>query len=416
LVCTLFRQGHFLKIQELKIMHISPINFCGRTEYLHAQGRTKQERYKDLDTELRAAYFARKEGVSAPNYQGAMTKPGESVKVKYQLEGEVANTKINPITKAHIENLLQNFYLMDRAGFIHKNLFAPNILYSDNGKIQFASMRDMVSFQQTGDKFTYKSEDTLDYTMPSNAEKFEAQNLCRYVHNLKDDDRERAFLETYLKEKSDYHKFRADVLAQRGFKSTDKAVMYETVQRDVFKEPSADVLDYMKDKLEISRIRSNANIMWHKSGGYFDGQTNPKERFASVIMMLEGLKKAAVLRDKAEELSKTSNTPEERQYFAFEKEILSLWTKNICEDTKTGGRDNFCNKDFAKSKGLFLGCKEDLALFDEFFDKIDVEDDAETLSKAADTVIEFYRNLAKDWSLETNRAYKIQYLQHSVGV
>ena len=361
-----------------------------------------------MDTELQASYLARKAGVNAPNYQGDIIKPGEPIRIKYKLEGDIANTKTNPITPKHIENLLQNFYFLDKAGFYHRNLSSPNIMFSKEGGVEFASMKDMTRFSMEDGKFVC-SNNSPDFMMP-----FETTTLSRYVHNLKDKNAERAFIREYLTQKSEYNEFRAEHLKRNGFKDTDDAVMYETAQALAFKEPSDEVLDYFASKLEISRTKSNATLMWHKAGGLFDGNVNPGERFASVVMLLEDLKNAYELRDRAQMLSQTAETPQEQQYFAFEKEILDLWTKNIYEDAKNGGAENFCNTTFAGNKGLYLGCAEDRILFNEFFDEIKLDDDSLSAQEKIDTVIEYYKNLMADWTPENNRMYKMQYLRDSV--
>ena len=117
-------------------MHISPINFCGGTYHLYGQGETKRDRYKNLDAELKTACIARREGIDAPNYQALPFVSGEELGVKYTIKGDPASFRENPITEAHIDNLLQNFYLMDKMGLYHRNLSSPNIFYSKNGKVE----------------------------------------------------------------------------------------------------------------------------------------------------------------------------------------------------------------------------------------------------------------------------------------
>ncbi len=397
-------------------MHISTINFCGQTKHLRGHGGTKPERYEDLGVELKAACLARREGINAPNYQALPFVRGSELGVKYTIEGEPANFENNPITKEHIENLLQNFYLMDKMGLYHRNLSLPNIFYSESGKVEIGSMREAAKYIQENGGFSLKNSEILSFTMPSNAEAFETQSLCRYLSRIEEDDKKDELIRTYLKEKSDYHKFRADFLQAKGFKDTDRAVLFETAQSEVFKAPSDGIVNYTEWKLEAIRTRKNATIMWHKANGCLDGKINPTERFASVVMMLSVLKNTISLRDNAALLSENAASPAERQYFAFEKELLDLWVDNIYADTKRGGEDNFCNKDFANGKGLFLGRTEDRELFDELYREIDPKSPAQEAEKSIDAVIEYYKNLIADWTPEENQRYKMYYLKQTVSV
>ncbi len=396
-------------------MHTSPINFCGRTEYLCAQGATKKESLKEIDREIKAACVARRAGIDAPNYQAVIKKPGDPFRIKHEIKGDVANTKTNPITPKHIDNLLQNFYLMDKMGFYHKNLSSPNIYYSEDGRVEFGSMGEMVRFGFEDGKFSLKNNNVPNYLMPSNAERFETSTLCRYVHNLNEDEKFN-FMREYLTQRSDYNETRAELLKEKGFKAKDKALVYETAQHKLFSNPTDETIDYMLSKLEINRVKGNATIMWHKGGGYFDGQVNPNERFASVVMMLQCLKSTLALRDRADLLSKTADTEEVRQFFAFEKDMLDTLAKDTYEETQTGGLNNFCNKTFAGNKGLYLGCAQDRDLFNELFSEIDISGNSVVAEEKIDAVIEYYTNLIKDWTQENNQMYKMQYLKNGVKV
>lgn len=122
-------------------MLISPINFAsvnftGKIKYLSGHGATKEERYRDLESELKLACIARRAGVDAPNYRAVpVSEHKDGINVKYEVHGEAANIKTNPITPKHLDNLFTNFYRMEEVGFCHGYLVDRYVLFGENGRV-----------------------------------------------------------------------------------------------------------------------------------------------------------------------------------------------------------------------------------------------------------------------------------------
>jgi hypothetical protein len=83
----------------------------------------------DIINEMSLAQEARELGVSAPEYKINT--------LQYNIKGKNANPHSNPITKAHLNDLFKNMYLMDKNDISHNDLDIQHVFYTKDGKVEF---------------------------------------------------------------------------------------------------------------------------------------------------------------------------------------------------------------------------------------------------------------------------------------
>ncbi len=388
-------------------MHIAPVSFTGQTKYLYGYGTSKEERYRDLDKELKQAWTARKEGIdAAPNYMALpiMNKKGQELSFKYIVNGEPANVKDNPISETHLKNLFTNFYKLEKIGLCHKSLSQNNVFYDDKGKVEIGSMKNAQPFVEMKDGGYIHEEDynLPSCAFPSNADSYELNGLCYYIADFDDDNEEIDFVRKYLQQKSVYHDVRADFLVNQGFSAASPTVVMEDIKSIVFDNPSDEVVEYTKDKLELFALNKEAKHLWYKGNKFVNGKAKPKERFASVILMLEALRLSASLNKRTKELSETSDNDAESYYFALENEYLKSLEAEIFNDVQIYGDDNFCCPQYGKSKGLFLGSKKDRKFFNDIIEGMKLDDPFFKTDNEINMLVKLYKGLTNSWSPAMN--------------
>ncbi len=378
-------------------MFISPVNFTGATKYIYSKDATKQE----MTVEVKLAEDARRHGVEVPSYKGQVFPEG--LALKYFIEGDPADPKTNPIMQAHLENLFSNFYKLEEIGLHHSLLNSNNVSYGKNGKVEIESMRSAQTFS-TGEGYSA--------LMPSNADSYEENGLCYYVDGIEDKYKQNGFLREYLKQKSKYHKERAELLIQKGTGATSKAVVAEDIKCEALRKPSNEIINHTRDKFEIYILRNEAAKMWHEGNIHTNGKAKTKKRFISAALTLEVLKRAVLLEENAKNMSKDALNADEREYFGLEAEQLGAIKEDALKTLKENGAKNFGDKTYGK-QGLFLGTKADEEFYSETFKTIKnaVKENkpAETINMALNILGNFYRARIKDWTMENNAIYRKTY-------
>lgn len=385
-------------------MFISPvnfINFTGRTKYVLGYGPTHKEQTGYLEKEARQAYEARTNGVDIPVYSaGIMSKTHPNFRIKYTVDGDMPDVKKNPVTKEHLKNLFKNFIKLEEIGLCHGLLDTNSVSYGKNGKVQLEAMRN-------ADRFEFSpGRDTL---MPSNAENYEMNGLCYYAQSIEDKDTLYTFLQNYLQQKSVYHDDRADLLVDNGYDILSKPVEAEEIKSLAFKNPSDNLINYTREKLEIYALKKEASVLRDKGNIFINHKAKPKKRFASSIYLLEALKKTAALEDKMRFYSENAHSEYEQDYYRLEKkDIKKLKTEIFNAAAKEGGL-NFNDVKYGET-GLCLGTKADEEFFNKTMQKIadciKTGKSADVVCAVTDTLEDFYISQAQEWSMKNNRIYK----------
>ncbi len=390
-------------------MFISPvnyINFTGTTKYVPGCGDTRKEQARYLDKEARQAYKARTNGVNVPVYSAEIiSKIHPDITIKYTVDGDMPDADKNPVTNEHIKNLFENFIKLEEIGLCYDRLTPDNVYYGKNGKVEIDSLRN-------AQNFSINKDDDL-FTLPSNADAYEAGGLCYYVDSFQDKYRQHGFLRCYLQQKGRYHAQRAEQLAKLGFKPNSKAVSVEDIKGGALKNLSSEMINRTKDKFEIYILKNEAEKEWRDGNIFADGKAKPKKRFISCIFNFEALKRAIALEEKTNTLSKDLRDRYEREYFALETKQIGALKQEIIKIIEETGSLNFADERYGK-QGLYLGTKADKEFYDKTFKtlKNDIKEgkSAENINKTIDILEDFYRNRIAEWKLEKNKIYKQTYI------
>ncbi len=388
-------------------MFISPVSFTGKTKYITYSSCISPKQAEALEKEVGNAWYARKNGVSATKYGTATVNfKDKTTTIKYTVDGEPADANNNPISGQHLSNLFDNFFKLEEIGLCHKYLTPRNVLYGENGKVEISSMRYAYNFKNKEGDFMHPEDyNTFPCAMPSNADSYERNGLCKYVSSIKDKDKQFDFVKKYLEQKSDYHYYRKNLLVNKmHFPIDGEAVEIEDIKNNVFEEPSCDVVNYMIDKFKMFAMENEAKAKLKESKNAPKDKLQPEERFASVVSLLEVFKKTAELRERAEYLSENIYREDERLYFALEREYLKSYETHICNEARIAGDANFYSPEYGKD-GLFLGSKKERKFFNEIFDKIDLDSSSADTCKNIDMIIKFYSSLAQHWTPARNKVF-----------
>lgn len=323
--------------------------------------------------------------------------------LKCKLDGDPADIKTNPVMPEHLRNLFSDFRKLEEIGLHYEFLTSDNVFYGKNGAVEIDSLRRAK---------TFSIDKKPGFILSSNADGYEAGSLCSYVDSIENKYQQFGFLKCYLQQKSKYHAERANLLIKRGFSPDSKAVIAEDAAREVLRNPSNEIVKCTRDKFEIYILKNEAAKEWHDGNIFVDGKAKPKKRFASNLLKFEALKRAIMLEEKMNTISKESQDKNEREYFALEAERIGILKQEICDDIEESGSVNFADKSYGK-QGLYLGTKADKEFYDKTFKTIksDIKagKSAETINKSIDILEDFYRTRAIEWKIEKNKAYKQTY-------
>lgn len=292
---------------------------------------------EELNREQTQAKRAKRFGISVPDYILSYDDELDKTRLDYDLKGDIADPKSNPVSKKHLKNLFKNFYLMDKTGIYHNNFNKTHIMFSENGGVEFDGFRHSLNFvKKPGGKLLRSPENfgVPDFAMPSNADAFEEQFLSGYLSEIKDKTQKRDFMNNYLRQKSQYHQKRAELLIERGFEPDDKAVVYENIQSEAFKNPSDSSINYLLKRISVIRQMAEADKSWNEGCGGFDKFVSSEEKSASILKYLDCIVPLYQMNEEAEYLALYGVSDEEKRYFKFEKELTELRLNNLYNDTK----------------------------------------------------------------------------------
>ncbi len=302
-----------------------------RTSFRGHYTYSKTNGYFDYDgntAEVHKAQKARSAKVDVPKYDVESDTFGVK-KIDYVKKGKTADIKTNPIGRQHLKNLFKNLYYLDKAGIYHDELDRDHIFFAENGAVELDYFRHSYDFIKKQNKPLLKKTDYLsairmpDFAMPSNAINFETLFLPNYIDDIRDPVQKDDFIKNYLNEKSNYHQKRVDMLLGRGFDPLDKTVQYETIQGEVFKNPTRNVVNYTKLKSELFK---KLDILYNR----YETES-PQEDLAYFDCLVDILK----LRKNIKISSLSSQDKNETKYFAFEDEILNKIFNDFSKKTQS---------------------------------------------------------------------------------
>lgn len=321
---------------------------------------------------------ARKAGIDAPVYGHTRRINGDFC-AEYEISGMPANFITNPIKEKHLENLFKNFFSLEKAGILHKNLSLEHLYFANDGKVNMDGFRHCANFYHANGKFQRANTDA-NIAMPSNAQEFAEAGLAKYVTSIKSEKTQLRFLEDYLPAKAKYHLQRAYHLKNNeGLKPNDKAIQIELARANALAAPSQHILRNELDKLNLYAMENRALELWQDGCGKADGISKPNKRINSVLLLFDCLKYSIQLKDNADFMSTLHDNEFEAEYFKFEKEDFDHFNTQLMDCIKTAGDKTFTKKTFEKRPFTVIGSKSDLdvskeaKIFENLCSKIDVK-------------------------------------------
>ncbi len=412
-----------------------PVSFVDtRTINIKRMQGGKSPEFEQINNEFVKSNQLAREGVDVPRYTGNLFH--KEWNYIWKCKGKPADFKENPLTEKHLNNLFKNLLILDTKGHYHTDLSSEHILFDDdkNQSVQINSLAFVNDFKSFDKNFIFDKEDFGRTYLPSNADNFEWMNFSQYINDIESYSDKYKEIEKYLKVKSDYCRNRAIFLEKNGFSINDKALRFEIIKEEIFKNPTSSLIRYTNDKLKTYNKRLEADSDWKNS-------ENPHMRFNSVITLLHSAIELIDLKQKAQQLQKSSNDFIEKEYYKSEEEILDLTLEKILDEAYSKGKDSFIGKNYKSIGGLYLGNKYDEELFYELFEEIDnpldkytnesqdeINNDSEEFfdepynqikedfdfwrKERIYDVIQYYNNLIDDWDFDNNEKYKRSYLRN----
>lgn len=403
-------------------MNISPVSFTGTNIVLDSKIMGRENFW---DEAKNAGIMREKGGVDVPIINAVPLKYKEWRPIgEYRIKGDRADVNTNPIEEKHFKSLFKNLFLIDKPHGYHGNLNLQNLYFSDNGGVEITTFRYLSSFRMNDDDTFTPSGKSKQHTppnfMPSNAENFEEYGLSRYLRTIKADGAKYEFMKKYLAARGEmYNSKRLEMLLQNEFSFSSDAVRYEAVQKEIFKDPRPEVVDFNLKKMEMYAKKHDSILAWADGNGQLDGILKPKARFNSIVLMLDCLKDSVRLSKMAEYLSVNSLNTDEAEYFELEKQKIDYFADEVLKGVKVRGSFNFNDKDYdakivggtkTTGKGLYLGFKESLTAFNRLYSKIDLNNPYEDTLTSIEDLMKHYTKLIHSWDPSMNSIFKGDYV------
>lgn len=245
-----------------------------------------------------------------------------------KMKGKPANALTNPYTENHLKNLFATFFELDKNGIYHGDFNLGNILLDNEGR---ANLIDFQWLQKIDEKRFFENKPKIllpPFILNENSQMFEMASFPFYIKDLQNG---KAFMKTYLKEKSLYHENRAQYLKSilpawryKDEKSTIlKGLNFENAQSLLFKNPDNDIL-----KIETKKIQFLMNF---REAFSRQDRNNPESNFitgiSSHLMTLSTLQE---LRSEVSKIQKQKYlSTVKKDYLSSIEEYGAYWFKNI---------------------------------------------------------------------------------------
>lgn len=228
--------------------------------------------------------------------------------------------------KSSFKSLFSNMLELDKAGILHGDLNRGNCLL-DNGTVnlidyQWADTFDIDNPDENDNKFKFP-----DFMMPANSQMFEMANLPYYFSRLNEDNPEFSLTDlfkTYLNEKSQYCKNRANYL--RGNGASPEMVEYEQLQAKFLNNPTDEVVKLEAMKLQLLYAFRQSFSMVDKNNA---GKHNI---ISSVSSYLYTALCGKSLANMAEQLKENSTDVQFRKFMDYEKRFGEYWKNKIIDE------------------------------------------------------------------------------------
>lgn len=166
----------------------------------------------------------------------------------------------NPYTKAHLRNLFDKMFELDKLGIYHGDLNGKNILLSSNGTVNFIDYQWLEQVKKVNFFDYNKSEKILlpISEFPQNAQMFEMASMPWYIDSLTSTAEKEQFLKLYLHTKANYHEKRYDYIKKitrnwpyhSELSQIRQSLFFEKAKSEIFKNPDKSVL-----KLEMKKFQ-----------------------------------------------------------------------------------------------------------------------------------------------------------------
>lgn len=375
-------------------MMINPVNNIafGRTIYINSRDIGGNQSFWN---EAQNGDRARKEaGVNVPVI-GHSNWKRDGISAQYEVNGERANVRTNPITKEHIECLMKDFFALDKMGLLHGNLSLDHLYFSNDEKTKKAKV-EMDGFRHasicnpincTSPKINITDRNVL----ASNASEFEESGLCRYICTMNDEKEQIDFLKEYLPIKSQYHARRADYLLSTGkFDANDDIIRNETIRAAVFSRPAIKVSAFELAKLNLFALADNTLKLWEDGCGKIDGIKKPNRKLNSELLLFDCLKYGLELRDEAENLSFLCKNKHEAEYFRLEKEEMEATNQKLLEVITIITGRTLNRKCKSKSSNI---TKKEQEQFEKLYSKIDIKKPYDEVREIINEARTYYANI-----------------------
>lgn len=179
------------------------------------------------------------------------TEDGNYYLLSTFMEGKIPNGETTKWDKESLGSILDSLAKLDCARVYHGDVSRCNCLITDKKDV------NLLDFQYC-DKFSIETDDDHKknasvykvpyFIAPSNAQMFEESNFATYLSSI-DESEARELFKTYLMEKSEYHKKRAEAFKAQG--ARPEIVEYDRLMAKYLKNPSDDMIYLQAKKLQV---------------------------------------------------------------------------------------------------------------------------------------------------------------------
>lgn len=201
---------------------------------------------------------------SVKNTQKLVARAFDDEKMTYYLlsskvDGVSPDPHQNPWTRNHLRNMFYTMFLMDKNGFYHGDLNNGNMKLTGDGGVNLIDFQWSHKAKQT-DFFKENPKSILpDFIPCENSQMFEMAELPYYLNKMDSQYEAKQFLNTYLQEKSNYHKMRygficnlaANQKSKANYLAIEEAKAFEKAQSAVFENPNENVLRLESKKIQF---------------------------------------------------------------------------------------------------------------------------------------------------------------------
>lgn len=286
---------------------------------------------ENLKDETALSSIAREMGVNTPE----IDKDGN-----YQIRYNKADYKKNSIRKGHIQKVLDNIFLMDKAGLMHGDVEIAHVFYSKNSNdVEFDCFRFGYNTQENEGRTKWEFA-PCEY--PSNIKQFENNCIGAYLDSMDNKEDKNDFIKMYLSAASKFHLQRAQYLEQTN-KGDDIQIEYEKAKSRAYKNPDDTLIELFKQRVEMEYKQRQYFTDWDE--GFMDNDEFTPDESRTVKSVLghfdsiqNGINYYNAIEKAEEEMQDLSALTD---YLNFEKEYAKHFINNRITQLAGGINDDF---------------------------------------------------------------------------